>query len=49
MRLGFGTPLGMLVGFWVGMFRRTFMKTLAPQIPLTRGAARELFFSSITM
>lgn len=49
VRLGFGTPLGLLVGFWVGMFRRTFMKTLAPQIPLARGAAGELFFSSLTM
>lgn len=49
VRLGFGTPLGLLVGFWVGMFRRTFMKTLAPQIPLARGAARELFFSSALM
>lgn len=49
VRLGFGTPLGMLVGFWVGMFRRTFMKTLAPQIPLARSASRELLFSSLTM
>lgn len=49
VRLGFGTPLGILVGFWVGMFRRTFMKTLAPQVPLTRGAARELFMSSVIM
>jgi omega-6 fatty acid desaturase (delta-12 desaturase) len=49
VRLGFGTPLGLLVGFWVGMFRRTFMKTLAPQIPLTRGAAGELLFSSLAM
>lgn len=49
VRLGFGTPLGILVGFWVGMFRRTFMKTLAPQIPLTREAPRELFMSSAIM
>ncbi|MFT3765889.1 MAG: fatty acid desaturase [Minicystis sp.] len=49
VRLGFGTPLGILVGFWVGMFRRTFMKTLAPQIPQTRGAPRELFTSTLTM
>lgn len=49
VRLGFGTPLGLLVGFWVGMFRRTFMKSLAPQIPLTRGAPRELFTSSVFM
>jgi omega-6 fatty acid desaturase (delta-12 desaturase) len=49
VRLGFGTPLGILVGFWVGMFRRTFMKTLAPQIPLSRGAPRELLFSSLFM
>ena len=49
VRLGFGTPLGILVGFWVGMFRRTFMKTLAPQIQLTRDAPKELFLSSVTM
>jgi omega-6 fatty acid desaturase (delta-12 desaturase) len=49
VRLGFGTPLGMLVGFWVGMFRRTFMKTLAPQIPLSRTAERELLMSSVLM
>ncbi|MGK4005227.1 fatty acid desaturase [Sorangium sp. So ce1036] len=46
VRLGFGTPLGLLAGFWVGVFRRTFMGTLAPQIPLTRGARRDLFLSS---
>jgi omega-6 fatty acid desaturase (delta-12 desaturase) len=49
VRLGFGSPLGMLVGFWVGMTRRTFMKTLAPQIPLGRGAARDLFVSTAVM
>jgi acyl-lipid omega-6 desaturase (Delta-12 desaturase) len=49
VRLGFGTPLGILVGFWKGMARRTFMKTTAPQIPRSRGAAGELFFSSATM
>ncbi len=49
VRLGFGTPLGMLVGFWVGMFRRSFMKTLAPQVPLTRGAATELLTSTAVM
>jgi omega-6 fatty acid desaturase (delta-12 desaturase) len=49
VRLGFGTPLGMLVGFWVGMFRRSFMKTLAPQIPVSRTAERELLFSSVMM
>src|SRR5262249_16834898 len=43
------TPLGMMVGFWVGMFRRTFMKTMAPQIPLTRTAQREMMFSSLFM
>jgi omega-6 fatty acid desaturase (delta-12 desaturase) len=49
VRLGFGTPLGMLVGFWVGMFRRTFMKQMAPQIPITRDAPRQLLFSSLFM
>jgi omega-6 fatty acid desaturase (delta-12 desaturase) len=49
VRLGFGTPLGMLVGFWVGMFRRTFMKTLAPQVHLAKGAERELFLSTVVM
>ena len=49
VRLGFGTPLGMLVGFWVSMFRRSFMKTFAPQIPMTREAPRQLLFSSLFM
>jgi len=49
VRLGFGTPLGFMVGFWVGMTRRTFMRTLAPQIPLTRGASRELLTSTLIM
>jgi acyl-lipid omega-6 desaturase (Delta-12 desaturase) len=49
VRLGFGTPLGLLVGFWVGMFRRSFMKALAPQVPLARGAERELLTSSALM
>ena len=49
VRLGLGTPLGLLVGFWVGMFRRTFMRTTAPQIPLTRGSERELLLSSTIM
>lgn len=49
VRLGFGTPLGMLVGFWVGLFRRTFMKSLVPQVPLARGAGRELFVSTVVM
>jgi omega-6 fatty acid desaturase (delta-12 desaturase) len=49
VKLGFGTPLGLLVGFWVGMFRRSFMKALAPQIPVSRTAERELLFSSAAM
>jgi acyl-lipid omega-6 desaturase (Delta-12 desaturase) len=49
VRLGFGTPLGILVGFWKGMLRRTFMKTMAPNVPLTRDAPRELFMSSAIM
>ncbi len=47
VRLGFGTPLGILVGFWKGMFRRTFMKTTAPQIPVREGG--KLFLSSAIM
>jgi omega-6 fatty acid desaturase (delta-12 desaturase) len=49
VRLGFGTPLGLLVGFWVGMFRRTFMKTMAPQIPMSKQSQRETTFSSLVM
>ena len=47
VRLGFGTPLGILVGFWKGMFRRTFMKTTAPQIPVREEG--KLLFSSAMM
>jgi omega-6 fatty acid desaturase (delta-12 desaturase) len=49
VRLGFGSPLGILVGFWQSMFRRFFMKVMAPQIPLTRSAERDLLFSSAMM
>lgn len=49
VRLGFGTPLGIIVGFWKGMTRRMFMKSLAPHIPLSREAPRQLFFSSLFM
>lgn len=49
VRLGFGTPLGFLVGFWKGMGRRFFMKTMAPNIALQREAPRELFMSSVVM
>jgi omega-6 fatty acid desaturase (delta-12 desaturase) len=47
VRLGFGTPIGWITGFWVGIFRRMFMKTLVPQVPLTRRAERELLFSNV--
>ena len=46
---GFGTPVGLLVGFWSGVLRRTFMKTLAPQIPLTRRTERDVLVSSLVM
>ncbi len=49
VKLGFGTPAGVMVGFWVGMVRRTFMRKLAPQIPLARGADRELLTSTLFM
>ena len=49
VRLGFDTPIGLLVGFWQSMFRRTFMTVMAPQIPLTRGARRELLMSTAIM
>jgi acyl-lipid omega-6 desaturase (Delta-12 desaturase) len=49
VRLGFGTPLGILVGFWKGMFRRTFMNTTASQIEPARRAKAQLFVSSTLM
>lgn len=47
VKLGFGTPIGLITGFWVGILRRTFMRALIPQISLSRGAVGEMAFSSI--
>lgn len=46
-RLAFGTPIGLLVGFVVGMVRRTFMATLYPQVKLSARSRRQLLLSNL--
>ncbi len=35
IRLGLGSPIGILVGFWVGMIKRLFFPLLIPQMKLS--------------
>ncbi len=49
VRLAFATPVGLAVGFIVGMVRRTFMGTLYKQVQLSPRTRRQLFFSNATM
>ncbi len=48
-RLAFATPVGLAIGFIVGMVRRTFMGTLYKQVQLSKRARRQLFFSNSLM
>lgn len=48
-RAGYGSPVGLMVGFLVGMVRRTAMKRLYPQVKLGARARRELSTSNIVM
>ncbi len=45
--LGIGTPVGILVGFWQGLVRRTFMRTLMPQVQQKAETPGELFRSTV--
>lgn len=49
VRVTYGSIGGMLVGFVVGMVRRTFMRWLYPQVRLSRRARRELLVSNAIM
>lgn len=46
VRLAYGSPVGLLVGFLVGMVRRTFMRTLYPQVGVTAKNRVELALSN---
>jgi omega-6 fatty acid desaturase (delta-12 desaturase) len=48
-RLGHGSIVGLLIGFWVGVIRRTFMRALYPQVKLTPRTRRELWLSNAAM
>ncbi len=44
---GYRTPLGLIVGFSVGMIKRTFMSLLMPFIDLSQRDKRDLFVSNM--
>ncbi|HEX7664380.1 MAG TPA: fatty acid desaturase [Polyangiaceae bacterium] len=49
VELAFGSPIGLLVGFLVGMVRRTLMRWLYPQVKLSPRRRRELLLSTALM
>ncbi len=46
-KLAFGSPVGLLAGFLVGMVRRTLMRWLYPQVRLSARARRALLVSNV--
>lgn len=48
-RAGYGSPVGLLVGFFVGVVRRTAMERLFPQVKLGARARRDLRVSNLAM
>jgi len=48
-RAAYGSPVGLMVGFFVGMIRRTAMRRLYPQVKLGARARRELSMSTIVV
>jgi omega-6 fatty acid desaturase (delta-12 desaturase) len=46
IRLGPGSPVGLLIGFWVGMFKRLFFSFLIPQMKLTKEETLILYFQN---
>lgn len=46
VRLAYGSPVGLLLGFPVGMIRRTFMRALYPQVRLSARHRVELALSN---
>lgn len=48
-RAGYGSPVGLLLGFFIGVIRRTAMSRLYPQVKLGPRARRELWISNLAM
>lgn len=46
IRLGPGSPVGLLVGFWVGMLKRLFFSFLIPQMKLTKKETLALYLQN---
>lgn len=49
VRLGYGSPVGLIVGFLTGNLRRTFMPIGYPQIFLSKRFRRQLLLSTLVM
>jgi omega-6 fatty acid desaturase (delta-12 desaturase) len=48
-RAAYGSPMGLLLGFLIGMVRRTAMSRLYPQVKLNDRARRDLFISNLSV
>jgi omega-6 fatty acid desaturase (delta-12 desaturase) len=46
IRLGPGSPVGLFIGFWVGMLKRLFFSFLIPQMKLTKKETLILYFQN---
>lgn len=49
VRLGYGSPASLLLGFWVGAARRLALAAGYPTMPLSRGESRAANFSTLVM
>jgi omega-6 fatty acid desaturase (delta-12 desaturase) len=49
LKAAYASPAGLMLGFLIGMVRRSAMATLYPQVKLTARGRRELFFSNLAM
>ncbi len=47
IRLGPGSPVGLFIGFWVGMLKRLFFSFLIPQMKLSKKETLVLYFQNI--
>lgn len=47
-RVAYGTPVGLLVGIWVGHTRRNLMRWLYPQVKCTPGQWRRVLLGNVT-
>ena len=47
-RIAYGTPVGLLVGIWVGHTRRNLLRWLYPQVKCTPGQWRRVLIGNVT-